>query len=507
MDQPGWKSLLGIDRLLEAWQSPDTAAPQRMTLLKHVADLAAAVDPAAREGDENAIPVAGKDVTSARIAETLDSDGGNKDLDAATLRDWAELARQDPDKAKKILAEVSAQREAGAKAAAAPTGADEIRKQGKPGPSPSPMTVEGGQDGESGWSDGAATPKSPPEGRIRGGADKPKPLSGNVQSLLASLQETLEVAPPAGEKPKPAKAVDTYSFDEVARDENTQRGLLARHEPTKDDLGTLAAFGNHLEREKETDPESFAKRPEIAREFSRLFKEKKKALLDSLSLKKRQSGLEPEFTPLQLDELDKAAARIAHSVANHKMTMAAAVRTAGEKGRNPERDQEFGMAGVDPVLFRPGEIKSQDDLKKALAAAGPGAVIVGTRPLPGSLYRDPEAGSRADVENREVHHQHIFYLDSDGTLRDAGFFGDGIRKGQEGRDKRQELQAGESDELDNLGQYRFGHIENGGDLRPETFDLKGFDASNYRLWTHNCQTYVEAVQKRLRQTQGRAPQE
>ncbi len=54
---PGWKSLLDIDRLLEAWQFPDTAAPQRMTLLKHVADLAAAIDPAAREGDGNAIPV------------------------------------------------------------------------------------------------------------------------------------------------------------------------------------------------------------------------------------------------------------------------------------------------------------------------------------------------------------------------------------------------------------------------------------------------------------------
>lgn len=503
MDQPGWKSLLGIDRLLEAWQSPDTAAPQRMTLLKHVADLAAAVDPAARQGDENAIPVAGKDVTSARIAETLDSDGGNKDWDAATLRDWAELARQDPDKAKKILAEVSAQREAGAKAAAAPTGADEIRKQGKPGPSPFPMTVEGGQDGESAWSDGAATPKSPPEGRIRIETRKPKPLSGDIQSLLPSLQETLEVETPGGEEPKPARKVDTYSLEDVRANENMLRGLLARLEPTNDDLNTLVSVADDLKRQKEADPDAFAKRPEIARKFLTHFEATTSDTLDSLLRRPRE--VQTESKPNDLAELYREAARKAHNDANKEMTMAAAVRTAGEKGRNPERDQEFGMAGVDPVLFRPGEIKSQDDLKKALAAAGPGAFIVGTRPLPGSLYRDPEAGSLADIENREVHHQHIFYLDSDGNLRDAGFFGDGIRKGQEGRDKRQELQAGESDELDNLGQYRFGHIENGGDLRPETFDLKGFDASNYRLWTHNCQTYVEAVQKMVRQAREAAP--
>lgn len=143
---PGWKSLLDIDRLLEAWRSPDTAAPQRMTLLRHVADLAAAIDPADREGDGNAIPVVvpgpekktraipatwvgqkkeggdgreagsaeippppdygARDVTVDEIRGLLKSDGRNRQWDNATLRAWAELARQDPEKAKAMLDEV-----------------------------------------------------------------------------------------------------------------------------------------------------------------------------------------------------------------------------------------------------------------------------------------------------------------------------------------------------------------------------------------------------------------
>lgn len=352
--------------------------------------------------------------------------------------------------------------------------------------------------GESGWFDGAATPKTPPQGRIRVEAAKTKPLSGDVRGL-PPLLETMGVEMPDGEEPKPAKAVDTYSFDEVIRDENARRGLLARNKPTKDDLRTLVSLAAYLKRQQEADPKAFEEQPEIAREFSKRFEALKGVTRDKLR------GGEP--TPEQLREADEKAARIAHSYANHKMTMSAAGRTAGEKGSNPERDQEFGMAGVDPEIFRERKWQSQDDLKKALAAAGPGAFVVGVRPLQGGFYRDPEAGSRADVENREVHHQHIFYLDADGNLRDAGYFDDGIRKGQEGRDQGKERQEGESDELDNLGRYRFGHIENGGDLRPETFDLKGFDASNYRLFTHNCQTYVEAAQKRMRQTQEGAPQE
>ncbi len=128
---PGYKSLLDIDRLLEAWESPDTAAPQRMTHLRHVADLAAA-GPADREGAENAIPVVveektrrpsatgdgreagsaeippppdygAKDVTVDGIRGLLASDGRNRQSDNATLRAWAELARQDPKRAQQML--------------------------------------------------------------------------------------------------------------------------------------------------------------------------------------------------------------------------------------------------------------------------------------------------------------------------------------------------------------------------------------------------------------------
>jgi hypothetical protein len=381
-----------------------------------------------------------------------------------------------------------------------------------------PVEEMTGAAGQSDWFDGAATPKAPPEGRIRAEAGKPKPLSGDIQSLLPSVREVMGVETPDGEEPKPVKTVETYSLDAARADEDILLGLLARLEPTKDDLNTLVSVADDLKRQKEADPDAFAKQPEIARKFLTHFEATKSGMLDSLLRQTREQGREP--TPKQLADLDKEAAAIAQDGANTAMTRSAAARTAGnapkilansveESGRALQRGQEFSMAGLDPVIVggRPDKWQSQDDLKKALAAAGPGAFVVGVRPLPLNLYRDPQARSRADVENREAHHKHIFYLDADGTLRDAGYFGDGIRKGGEGRDKRKDLQAGESDELDNLGRYHFGDIQNGGNLRPEMFDLKGFDASNYRLLTHNCQTYVEAVQKRLRRTRGRAPQE
>jgi hypothetical protein len=434
MEKPGYKSLLDIDRLLEAWRSPGTAAPQRMTLLKHVADLAAALDPADREGGENAIPVVVK---------------GPERKPQAMPMTWA------------------GQKDEGA---------------------PIPPRLDVGP--HEGYGAGKVAPSAD---RPKQGPAVPQPLV-SLAPLMASGGQDGRALPDDSVRVANGSQADGL-------DENVLRGLLAKHKPTNDDLNTLVSVADDLKRQKKTAPDAFAKQPEIAREFSRRFDVLKGVTRDTLL--RKLGGREP--TPEELDEADEKAARIAHFYANHKMTMSAAIKTAGEKGSGWERDQEFGMAGVDPAIFGPGKWQSQDDLKKALAAAGPGAFVVADRPLPLNLYRDPQAGSRADVENREVHHKHVFYLDADGTLRDAGFFDDGIRKGQEGRDKGKKLQAGESDELDNLGRYHFGDIQNGGNLRPEMFDLKGFDASNYRLLTHNCQTYVEAVQRMVRQAQGAAP--
>lgn len=258
---PGWKSLLDIDRLLEAWDSPDTAPPQRMTLLKHVADLAAALDPADREGDGNAIPVVvkgpekkpqampmtwvgqkdggrdgreagsaeippppdygAKDVTVDEIKGLLASDGRNRQWDNATLRAWAELARQDPEKAKTMLDEV---RDAPVRTAAEPKG-------------------EGGD-----WVNAAATAKILPEGKLAVEVDAVSPRQGPT-------------LPPGSVR---------VSGEDMTPDEMLATlHKIAPHigEYTDGERKAATAMAYRLERLKERDPKGFGKLPDELQNF------------------------------------------------------------------------------------------------------------------------------------------------------------------------------------------------------------------------------------------------
>jgi hypothetical protein len=290
MDQPRWKSLLDIDRLVEAWQSPDTAAPQRMTLLRHVADLAAALDPADREGGENAIPVVVKgpekkpqampmtwvgqkndsrdgreagsaeipprpdtgarDVTADEIRGLLKSDGRNRQWDNATLRAWAELARQDPEKAKAMLDEVRdapvrtpdggvsiplPPRDGRAKGVK-PEAIAEIRE--------SAMT---GKDWQ-GEARGAATAKILPEGRLAAEVHAVTPRQGPIL---------------------PPGSVRVSDEDMSPDDMLSTLHKIAPHidEYTDRERKAATSMAYRLERLKERDREAFAKLPGELRNF------------------------------------------------------------------------------------------------------------------------------------------------------------------------------------------------------------------------------------------------
>ncbi|MBE0530268.1 MAG: hypothetical protein IH626_05530 [Rhodospirillales bacterium] len=135
---------------------------------------------------------------------------------------------------------------------------------------------------------------------------------------------------------------------------------------------------------------------------------------------------------------------------------------------------------------------SEEALKKSLAAMGPGAYVIGVRPLDGPVpFYDSPDGGPADRKNIELNHQHLFYLDADGELRDVGFFRPNKKAGEKGGVKL------DGEKANRIGDYRFGPVQEGRVINKETLHLKGFGADDYNLFKNNCQDYIDALRQRL----------
>lgn len=140
---------------------------------------------------------------------------------------------------------------------------------------------------------------------------------------------------------------------------------------------------------------------------------------------------------------------------------------------------------------------SQEALKKSLAAMGPGAFVIGVRPLDveipviGRPFYDSPDGGPADRKNIELNHQHLFYLDADGKLRDVGFFRPDKEAGEKGGVKL------DGEKANRIGDYRFGPVEEGRVIDEETLHPKGFGADDYNLIENNCQDYIDALRPKL----------
>jgi hypothetical protein len=134
---------------------------------------------------------------------------------------------------------------------------------------------------------------------------------------------------------------------------------------------------------------------------------------------------------------------------------------------------------------------SEEALKKGLAAMGPGAYVIGVRPLDKVpfLFHDSPDGGPADRKNIELNHQHLFYLDANGELHDAGFFGPDKEAGEKGGIKL------DGEKARRIGDYRFGPVQEGRVTNEEALHLKGFGADDYNLIKNNCQDYIDALRR------------
>lgn len=153
----------------------------------------------------------------------------------------------------------------------------------------------------------------------------------------------------------------------------------------------------------------------------------------------------------------------------------------------PPSDARRADDSPDPV-WRYG---SKERLEKELAARGPGAYVVGVRPI-GGRFVDAPQGSWADRHNLEILHEHLFYLGADGKLHDAGFFAREGSSGSSGEGGGIQQNTGERDDV---GAYRFGPVMEGGEITERTLEHKGFKAADYHLIMRNCQDYLDALRR------------
>jgi hypothetical protein len=134
---------------------------------------------------------------------------------------------------------------------------------------------------------------------------------------------------------------------------------------------------------------------------------------------------------------------------------------------------------------------SEEALKKALAAKGPGAYVIGVRRLDRAMTMpDAPAGSFKDRKNIELLHEHVFYLDAEGELHDAGFFNHDDETGEKGGVRHDyEKKQG------SIGKFHFGPVEEGRVLGKEALEQKGFGPDDYNLIKNNCQDYIDALRR------------
>lgn len=92
--------------------------------------------------------------------------------------------------------------------------------------------------------------------------------------------------------------------------------------------------------------------------------------------------------------------------------------------------------------------------------------------------------------NVEVMHEQVFYVETvNGTpvLKNLGFFGEGkgldINRGFPG----------------NIGQYRFGPVQQGPLTESQLRAIPGFSPQDYSLMRNNCQDYCSAVRQQFGQ--------
>lgn len=129
---------------------------------------------------------------------------------------------------------------------------------------------------------------------------------------------------------------------------------------------------------------------------------------------------------------------------------------------------------------------SLDKFRDALKAQGEGAYTFGDRPLSGVVVRlFGKIGGYFDRNNIQDVHEHFFWIDGSGNVRNSGYFdttGVGPDPGFPG----------------NIQQYRFEPIQRGGAITDMVLNPKGFGPNDYHLLKNNCQHYCDAVRNGLK---------
>lgn len=175
-----------------------------------------------------------------------------------------------------------------------------------------------------------------------------------------------------------------------------------------------------------------------------------------------------------------------------------------------------------PSVLKAGEGKTQSDewedsawrygskeaLRQALADKGPGAYVIGVRPLRGheDRFKDEPADSWADKHNLEWLHEHLFYLDADGNFHHVGNFDRNRKTGEAGGIKFDVDDVEDKKWMGTVDEYHFGPILDGGDITREKLQPEGFGPDDYNLFMNNCQDYIDEL-RHSALISGKAPQE
>ncbi|MCG7551780.1 DUF637 domain-containing protein [Pseudoalteromonas sp. Of7M-16] len=135
-----------------------------------------------------------------------------------------------------------------------------------------------------------------------------------------------------------------------------------------------------------------------------------------------------------------------------------------------------------------------DDLKEKYGwKKGQTKIFYGKRELGGFAYIESGSTRANDINNQEVLHEHMFIIDKNGALHNRGFTG-------------AKYGVGDDFELNktSIGDFYYSSkaFTRGSSFNVDSFKNhynagNGWAASDYRLFSHNCQDYASATRRLL----------